>query len=202
MGQFFAPHYLPGLHHQKSQSEYYSQGGSGNALKFFTLLEDVDGAGLVEVWAVASSATGVKTGDPVQVVSWEGIINGAQADYTALFSKVDGQWVFVQGPCITACFTDGEVSLGEVPDATEGSAWSHTITVSGLSVGTVLSYEDLPAWVTASGSSNNTLSGTPGDGTAGTYYVTVQGEAPGVGESEEDTCIITKVLVIVVVEPE
>ena len=91
----------------------YRRGGSGGGVrqKFFTLLEDVESAGLVRVYAVPSSETGVKSGSVTKVTSWMGIINGALAGYTALFSRVDGQWVFAQGPCLTPCTTDGEILL-------------------------------------------------------------------------------------------
>ena len=72
--------------------------GDGTELKFFKLDAAVTTA--VEITGQKSTYAGVASGDPVTLINWEGLLDGAPEDYVGLFGFVDGEWVFVQGPCV------------------------------------------------------------------------------------------------------
>lgn len=71
--------------HDKQPGRACDEGAS----EFLTLTEDVSGQG--------KFLAKRRNGEIVFVHNWSGIINGAKAGYEALFTNVDGQWVFDQG---------------------------------------------------------------------------------------------------------
>ena len=70
----------------------------GTQLRFFKL--DTAVVSDVEITGQVSTYAGVASGDPVTLINWEGLLDVAPEDYVGLFGFVDGEWVFVQGPCI------------------------------------------------------------------------------------------------------
>ena len=83
--------------------------GEGSQVRFFKLnaavVSDVDITGL------ASNYAGTTSGDPVDLVNWQGLLDGAPDNYIGLFPQVDGEWVFGQGPCISGGGGGGGNSL-------------------------------------------------------------------------------------------
>jgi len=76
-------------------------GGAPTALHHFKLIADVK-ATTVNARRCNPDGTGVDPLEtPTAVVNWGGLLDDALTDYVGLFAEVDGDWVFVQGPCIT-----------------------------------------------------------------------------------------------------
>jgi hypothetical protein len=187
----------------KAKSRMKTSGGVGGkatllpkdraSLRFFKLREDVIGSGTVEVYAEYSNQDGDSLGGYPKVVSWTGIIDGAQVGYLGLYTLVSGKWVFVQGEgCITGCSSDGSITPGSPPDgAVDGEYPGHTVSYSGLDAGVTIT--GLPPGLSASG---GVISGTP---TAeGEYFVTITGTAPKTGPGATGSCTITRMVRIVV----
>lgn len=150
-------------------------------LRFYELMED---AGAAAIYARQTDRLNNATETRVDVVyNWEGLLDDAQAGYVGLFGRVAGEWVFVQGPCIVACATEGSLSAGSPPTGTVGAAYSHTVTGSGLA--SAISVTGLPPGLSASGGA---ISGTPTE--AGTYYA--------VATATADSCTLTKVVPITI----
>ena len=138
--------------------------------RYFKLLEDATSTGVQMVIAEASNKYGDSLGGYYEVYSWSGILEGAQAGFFGQFSKIDGTWDFTQGKCPTKCPHTGVVTPGSAPNGVVGTAYSHTVTNSGV---TSLTASDLPPGVTMNGS--GVLSGTPTE--IGDFYVSITANA-------------------------
>lgn len=169
--------------------------GGGSPLKYFKLLED--GTSLYgPSWARLTDRTASENGTIIALYWWEGLLVGAQPGYHGLCSKVDGDWTFVQGPCIYPCESSGTISPGDPPDGEVGAVYAgHVVSSTNLNLGT-LSATGMPPGLSMD--TSGLVSGTPT--TAGTYYAIVTGTAPGTGDNENGTCTITAVLRITVTE--
>lgn len=75
----------------------FTGGGAINAA-FFELNMTV--VAETTVTGLRSTYAGVTSGDPVNLVNWAGLLDGAPDEYLGLFVQVDGEWVFAQGACI------------------------------------------------------------------------------------------------------
>lgn len=67
--------------------------------KFFKL--DAAVVTATTITGLVSTYSGTTSGSPVNLVNWEGLLDGAPLDYIGLFAMVDDEWVFVQGPCVS-----------------------------------------------------------------------------------------------------
>lgn len=133
-----------------------------SGLKFFELAEDATSGA---IYAKRTNRTNTVTDTELTVVyNWEGLLTDAQAGYVALFGRVTGEWVFVQGPCITQCDTTGTLSVGMPPDGTVGDEYTHTVT--GTNLTGAITMTGLPPGLSQTG---GVITGTPT--TAGTYVV-------------------------------
>lgn len=148
------------------------------------------------IWAIRSDRGGTTLAgvtEPAKLWYPQTLLQGARLNYLVQAQRIAGEWEFVQGSgCIpTTCnpATNGSsVEPGTPPQGVVGTAYSHTITTSGLS-GAVTATA-LPPGITLSGT---TFSGTPT--TAGKYWVVVTGPKTGAG------CNVTRIVHIEVVEP-
>lgn len=139
-----------------------------SGLQYFRLAEDA------KPGATYAYTTNRADDDPgtelITVYNWAGLIDDAQAGYHALFGRVDGEWVFVQGPCITPCVHTGSLNLGSPPDGTVGEEYGgHTVTGTNV---TGISISGLPPGLSATGGA---ISGTPT--AAGTFIAIVTATA-------------------------
>ena len=156
--------------------------------RFFELIEDVDSTDPdLPVWVKR-----VRRGEStelaiVQMYGYEEILANARAGYRGLMAKVDGDWVFAQGPCIIACESDAEIDPGDPPEGEVGEAYTHTVTGTGLDGDITIT--GLPDGLSGT---DGEITGTPTE--AGTFYAVATGE--------EGDCVITKVVVIVIAEAE
>jgi hypothetical protein len=169
--------------------------GSSSGLRFYRLMEDVSGNGLFYAKLTdVSNTTPASDATWTQVRNWDTLLNGALAGSRYLFGQVDGEWVVVQGNCVTGCTHAGTLTVGTAPDGEVGTEYAgHTITISGVSS---VSATGLPPGLSYSAGE---ITGTPTE--AGTFHITITGTAaavPGPGN-----CTLTRVLVIVITpEPE
>jgi hypothetical protein len=171
-----------------------NRGGGGSEGRYFKLAEDHFPT-RDWIWANECNRAGTLiSDDPEQVYFMGSLLAGARVNYQVLAVTVDGTWETVQGiGCIdTACgLTNGEsIDPNEPPEATVGTAYSHSVLTSGLTGAIVATA--LPPGITFSGTS---FSGTPT--TAATYFVKLVGpKTLGVRN-----CQVTRLVKIVVVEP-
>ena len=75
----------------------FTGGGAINA-KFFKLNAAVTTEETIT--GLASTYDGTTSGDPVNLINWADLLDDAPLNYLGLFVQVDGDWVFLQGPCI------------------------------------------------------------------------------------------------------
>jgi len=86
---------------EESSTPVRMPGGNSGAVrfKFFKLNAAVVTA--TTITGLVSTYSGTTSGSPVNLVNWEGLLDGAPLDYIGLFAMVDDEWVFVQGPCVS-----------------------------------------------------------------------------------------------------
>ena len=166
----------------RSRESGYRQPVS-SGLKFFELAEDATSGA---VFAYTTNRTNSTTGTQLNTVyNWEGLLDGARAGYVGLFGRVAGEWVFVQGPCITPCTPPGSLTYGTPPAGTVGTPYTHTVT--GTSITGTISITGLPPGLS---NSDGEITGTPT--TAGTYYPIVS--------AVSGSCTITRAITITIGE--
>ena len=170
--------------------------------RYAKLLEDCP-SGTVQVWASQTDAAGDEYDPPVRfkIQSWQSIIAGARAGFSARYLWYQGFWDFDQSPeCITPCESAGEITGTTLPDATVDEAYSEDVTGDNL-IADSWSALGLPEGLEIS--EDGTISGTPTDDPK-TYYVVVQASATKTGPTPVApgaTCTITKVLILKLVDP-
>jgi hypothetical protein len=171
--------------------------GGGGGGRYFKLAED-HLPGRAWIWARSCNrggAIGSPPPLPEQVYFMGSLLAGAREGYQVLAVLVEGSWEMAQGNgCIvTTCGVNNGSSInpGNPPQATVGTAYSHSVTTSGLS-GAIVATE-LPPGISFSGTA---FSGTPT--TAGDYFAKLVGPRTVSGNS----CAVTRLVRITVVEPE
>jgi len=167
------------------------QGGGGN-IRWVSLISDMDGTSGLARFAVRQGGIVDNESEPIEVYAWDGLWSNARAGYHGKANLQDGEWSWLQGPCVNSCSTSGSISAGDPPEAMVGQAYSHTITSDGLDSGP--SVGSLPDGLTFNAPN---IEGIPT--TAKTHYIKITGSAPKTGGG---TCTITKVIKLVIKEEE
>jgi len=182
----------------KNKAKVVNVGGSVG--RWYKLIEDSHPTnGLLPRYAVRvkSPAGDDPESTPSLVVPW--LLAPVKAGHVAWYVLDAGKWYFNQGDCPEECTSDGTLDVDSPATGTVGEAFTHSVSGTGLTGGgyTSVEFDGLPDGITAD---DEDLSGTPT--TAGTYYVIVTATSPGTGDSEGDTCTLTRVLVITIEEAE
>lgn len=169
----------PRLYNSKYAFELLTDANAGQALaKIFSL----DGVNVIQDFAILK-------------YKWD-CLDGAKAGYEGDCTPFEDHYYFDFGPCIVECQSGGLITGGTPATGTVGTAYSHTVTSSGLT-GSV-SMSGLPPGLSASA---GVISGTPT--TAGQYMVIVTGTATKTGPTPVtpgDTCTIKTYILITIEE--
>lgn len=176
---------------------YAGPGGGKGGGGAFVLAEDCTGPGFVYAWPATfnaeSGATTITPGSkPFKLGHQESTLftpKPAKAGYKGQWKSIDGQRVFDFGPCIDGCQTSSSISPGSPPDGEVGTAYTHTVSVSGLNEDGVSS-PNLPPGLTIN-SSTGEITGTPT--TAGTYFVVFTADS-----NDDPACPLTRMTKITI----
>lgn len=169
----------------------------GSVIKYFVLAEDAV-ISPVKAYTALMAGDGTITSSNSELFDlyfWVNALSSpkmAKAGYGGVYTIDDaGRPVFVNGPCITGCQTDSEVSVNAAASGTVGVSFSLSGTVSGA--GGNVSATSLPPGVSISNPSNGnfSLSGTPT--TAGVYIVELT-----VSSDDDPPCTLTKIVTITI----
>lgn len=172
----------------------------GSAISYFVLAEDAAGMPVYAWDGLLDESSGTITADPdatepFELFYWQNVLRSpkqAKAGYAGIYSRDNaGRDVFVGGTCIDGCQTDSTITPGTPPDGTVGTAYSHTVGVTGLSEDGI-SASGLPPGL-AIDSETGAITGTPT--TAGTYWVTLTGNS-----DDTPPCPLTRIVRIVIAE--
>lgn len=163
-------------------------GGRAKSLRFFRLLEDCNNSGTVALDAITCKIDGTGLKEEREVWSWKGMLNGAKVGYQGLFSRVNHQWVFVQGPSLEVCPSNGVINITAPSPSPAGTPLTIPYTISGIPGG--VAALGVPPGMTADPTQ---IAGTPT--TPGTYLIELYGTAPSTGYGG-GSCVVSKTIVV------
>lgn len=168
--------------------------GAGSAFEFFKTMED--GAGTYgPVKVRITNREGTANQAVVDMYWWANLLDGVGPNYQGIMTRIGSEYIFVQGPCVTTCSSNGSITPGEPVAGTVDEVYAgHTVASSDLNPDT-LAASGLPTGLSMDTSGN--ITGTPTE--AGTFYVSITGEADSI---DTGTCTLTKILTLVINEAE
>lgn len=171
--------------------------GGGSTVMYFVLAEDAVEMPVYaypgELDELTGDITPVADSEPFELYYWLSVLSSpemAKAGYAGIHGVDNvGRNIFVNGPCIDGCTTEAGINPGSPPDGEDGTAYTHTVVVSGLDVDGVTA-DNLPPGLSLN-PTTGAITGTPT--TPGTYWVTFMGDS-----NDYPSCPITRIAKIVI----